>query len=133
MITGPEEAFAFVVVVPTELLFDQMKAVILEDQRLDGGKLLENPGSCASRRTGASVSSPADRITPRQKAKWSAPSDTSGATSSTGGSSSATRISMHLQPLAAHGYCPLVLPAARTIRRTVPHLLTPPVPTVEVE
>jgi transposase len=29
--------------VPAELLFDQMKAVIIEDQRAGGGKLLENP------------------------------------------------------------------------------------------
>jgi hypothetical protein len=29
--------------VPTELLFDQLKAVILEDARAEGGKILENP------------------------------------------------------------------------------------------
>ncbi|MDB4909139.1 MAG: Transposase [Gemmatimonadetes bacterium] len=28
--------------VPPEVLFDQMKAVIVEDHRLDGGKFLEN-------------------------------------------------------------------------------------------
>lgn len=43
VITGLEEAFAYIGGVPTELLFDQMKAVIIEDQRADGGKLLENP------------------------------------------------------------------------------------------
>jgi transposase len=37
-----EEAFAFFGGVPTELLFDQMKAVIIEDEREIGGKLLEN-------------------------------------------------------------------------------------------
>ncbi|MDE3217535.1 MAG: IS21 family transposase [Gemmatimonadota bacterium] len=37
-----EEAFAYFGGVPRELLFDQMKAVIVEDQRLDDGKLLEN-------------------------------------------------------------------------------------------
>ena len=43
VITGLEEAFACWGGVPAELLFDQMKAVIIEDQRADGGKLLENP------------------------------------------------------------------------------------------
>jgi hypothetical protein len=40
---------------------------------------------------------------------------------------------LHLQPLAERGYRPLVLPPARVIRRTVPHLLAPTVPTVDVE
>ena len=39
---GLEEAFAFFGGVPAELLFDQMKAVIIEDERESGGKLLEN-------------------------------------------------------------------------------------------
>ncbi len=39
---GLEEAFAFFGGVPAELLFDQMKAVIIEDERAIGGKLLEN-------------------------------------------------------------------------------------------
>lgn len=39
---GLEAAFAFFGGVPRELLFDQLKAVITEDQREDGGKLLEN-------------------------------------------------------------------------------------------
>jgi transposase len=43
VITGLEEAFASWGGVPTEVLFDQMKAVIIEDERADGGKLLENP------------------------------------------------------------------------------------------
>ena len=43
VISGLEEAFAYVGGVPTELLFDQMKAVIVDDHRLDGWKLLENP------------------------------------------------------------------------------------------
>lgn len=37
-----EEAFAAFGGVPAELLFDQMKAVIIDDQRESGGKLLEN-------------------------------------------------------------------------------------------
>lgn len=43
VISGLEEAFAYFGGVPAELLFDQMKAVIIEDQRAGGGKLLENP------------------------------------------------------------------------------------------
>lgn len=43
VITGLETAFAYFGGVPAELLFDQMKAVILEDHRAAGGKLLENP------------------------------------------------------------------------------------------
>ena len=39
---GLEEAFAVFGGVPSELLFDQMKAVIIDDQREMGGKLLEN-------------------------------------------------------------------------------------------
>jgi transposase len=42
LIRGLEEAFMAFGGVPAELLFDQMKAVIIEDQREVGGKLLEN-------------------------------------------------------------------------------------------
>jgi transposase len=42
VIAGLEAAFAYFGGVPAELLFDQMKSVILEDRRPDGGKLLEN-------------------------------------------------------------------------------------------
>lgn len=42
VISGLEEAFACFGGVPHELLFDQMKAVIVEDQRAEGGRLLEN-------------------------------------------------------------------------------------------
>jgi len=38
-----EQAFAFFQGVTQELLFDQMKSVIVEDQRLNGGRLVENP------------------------------------------------------------------------------------------
>jgi transposase len=40
---GLERAFAAFGGVPRQLLFDQMKSVIVEDQRLTGGRLLENP------------------------------------------------------------------------------------------
>lgn len=39
---GLEEAFTFFGGVPGELLFDQMKSVIIEDERAVGGRLLEN-------------------------------------------------------------------------------------------
>jgi transposase len=42
LMRGLEEAFAFFGGVPAELLFDQMKAVIVEDEREIGGRLLEN-------------------------------------------------------------------------------------------
>lgn len=40
---GLEGAFAYVGGVPHELLFDQLKAVIQDDERPTGGKVLENP------------------------------------------------------------------------------------------
>ncbi len=40
---GLESAFAYFGGVPAELLFDQMKAVIIDDDRDDGGRVLENP------------------------------------------------------------------------------------------
>jgi transposase len=40
---GLEDAFAFFGGVPSELLFDQMKSVIIDDERANGGRLLENP------------------------------------------------------------------------------------------
>ena len=43
LMTGLEAAFAFLGGVPRELLFDQLRAVILEDRRPGGGKILENP------------------------------------------------------------------------------------------
>ena len=40
---GPEAASRHFGGVPSELLFDQMKAVIIEDGRAEGGWLVENP------------------------------------------------------------------------------------------
>lgn len=40
---GLEAAFHFFGGVPRELLFDQLKAVIIEDQRPDDGRVIENP------------------------------------------------------------------------------------------
>jgi len=42
LIRGLERSFEFFGGVPSELLFDQLKAVIIDDERLSGGKLLEN-------------------------------------------------------------------------------------------
>lgn len=42
LMDGLEAAFAAFGGVPRELLFDQLKAVVISDGRLDGGKLLEN-------------------------------------------------------------------------------------------
>lgn len=42
LIRGIEQSFEFFGGVPSELLFDQLKAVIVDDERLVGGKLLEN-------------------------------------------------------------------------------------------
>lgn len=43
LMRGLETAFVYFGDVPHELLFDQLKAVILEDQRPQGGRVLENP------------------------------------------------------------------------------------------
>ena len=40
---GLEASFAYFGGVPSELLFDQMKAVIIGDKRAEGGRLIENP------------------------------------------------------------------------------------------
>jgi len=42
LMRGLEEAFFFFGGVPAELLFDQLKSVIIEDRRPDGGRVLEN-------------------------------------------------------------------------------------------
>ena len=43
MMEGLESAFRHFGGVPSELLFDQMKAVVVEDRRGVGGRLMENP------------------------------------------------------------------------------------------
>ena len=43
LMRGLESAFHFFQGVPSELLFDQMKAVVIEDGREQGGRLVENP------------------------------------------------------------------------------------------
>jgi transposase len=43
LMRGLEAAFQYFRGVPRELLFDQLKAVIIDDRRPDGGKVIENP------------------------------------------------------------------------------------------
>ena len=45
VVRGIEEAFPYLGGVPSELLFDQMKAVVISDRRGAGGRLIENPES----------------------------------------------------------------------------------------
>src|SRR5690606_6794007 len=73
---GLEAAFAFFGGVPEELLFDQMKAVIIRDDRLSGGRLVETRNSCVLPRTGAFGPGPVAPIGPRRRARSSAPSAT---------------------------------------------------------
>lgn len=40
---GLEQAFAFFGGVPREVLFDQMRSVVVADERFSGGRLIENP------------------------------------------------------------------------------------------
>lgn len=42
LLRGLEQAFGFFGGVPREILFDQMKSVVVEDHRLEGGSLVEN-------------------------------------------------------------------------------------------
>ena len=166
VISGLEEVFAYWGGVPAELLFDQMKAVIIDDQRADGGKLLENPEflrfaahwgfrvrACRPYRakTKGKVERPiryvrgnffygrefiGDADLDAQRLVWLDEVANVRVHRTTGcvpqGRFDAEEI-MHLQPLAERGYRPLVLPPARTSRRTVAHLLAPTVPAVDVE
>lgn len=166
VITGLEEAFANFGGVPTELLFDQMKAVIVDDQRAAGGKLLENAEflRCAAHwgfriracqpyraKTKGKVERPirylrsnffygrefiGDADLDAQRLAWLdgvANVRVHRTTQCVPRVRFETEEVMHLQPLAARAYRPLVLPPARVIRHTVPHLLAPTVPAVDVE
>ena len=158
VISGLEEAFGYFGGVPREALFDQMKAVILDDERADGGKLLENPEflrfaqhwgfrirACRPYRakTKGKVERPiryvrsnfvygrefiGDADLDAQRIRWL--EDVANArTHRTTGAVPRVRFESeergHLHALADHPYHPLVLPEARTSRRTVIHALTP--------
>ena len=166
VIGGLEEAFAYFGGVTRELLFDQMKAVILDDQRVDGGTLLENPEflrfaahwafrirACRPYRakTKGKVERPIRYVRSNffygrefigaadladQCTRWLdgvANVRTHRTTNAVPRVRFETDEVLHLQPLAGHAYCPLVLPEARPARRTIPHLLAPVVPSVVVE
>ena len=46
LFAGLEQAFDFFGGVPREILFDQMRAVVVSDHRLEGGRLIENAEFC---------------------------------------------------------------------------------------
>lgn len=164
--TGLEEAFTYFGGVPTELLFDQLKAVIVEDQRADGGKLLENAEflrfaahwgfrirACRPYRakTKGKVERPiryirgnffygrefiGDADLDAQRLAWM---DGVANVRVHRTTRCVPRVRFeadevtHLRPLAERAHRPLVLPMARTTRRTVPPLLAPTVPSIAVE
>ena len=166
IITGLEAAFAYFGGVPHELLFDQLKAVIVDDQRADGGKLLENPEflrfarhwsfrirACRPYRakTKGKVERPVrylrsnfvygrefvgDADLNAEALRWL---DTTANQRVHRTINAVPRERFEaderalLQPLAARGYRPLVLPAERTARRTALHTVLPPVAGVLVE
>lgn len=166
VISGLEEAFASFGGVPQELLFDQMKAVIVEDQRADGGRLLENPEflrfaahwgfrirACRPYRakTKGKVERPiryvrsnflygrefiGDADLDDQRLRWLEGVCNVRMHRTTGAIPRVrfeTEERRHLQALAERAYRPLVLPEARTTRRTVAHVLAPTVPSIVVE
>ena len=166
VIAGLEEAFAYVGGVPRELLFDQLKAVIVEDHRHEDGKLLENAEflrfaahwgfrirACRPYRakTKGKVERPiryirsnffygrefiGDADLEAQCRAWMedvANVRVHRTTLCVPRVRFETEEVMHLQPLAERAYRPLVLPAERMTRRTVPHLLAPIMPAVDVE
>ncbi len=69
---GLESAFRSFGGVPSELLFDQMKAVVLGDRRDEGGRLAENPEFLRFSMHWASASGRAARTGPRPRARWNA-------------------------------------------------------------
>ena len=94
VIRGIEESFPYLGGVPVELLFDQMKAVVIADGRAGGGCVWwRTRSSGASATTGASGSGPAARTGRRRRGRSNAPSATCGTTSSTAAISSPTTIS----------------------------------------
>ena len=151
VIAGLEEAFGYFGGVPRELLFDQMKAVVVEDKRLEGGKLLENPEflrfaahwgfrirACRpySAKTKGKVERPVryvrgnfvygreftgDADLDDQRLRWLdevANRRVHGTTGAVPRERFESEERALLQPLAARGYRPLVLPAERLRRRT---------------
>jgi transposase len=73
LVSGLEDAFRSFDGVPRELLFDQMKAVITRDLRLEGGALCTTRSSSASRGIGISRRGRVGRTAPRRKGKVERP------------------------------------------------------------
>ena len=90
LIEGLESAFGRFGGVPQELLFDQMRAVVVSDDRASGGELALNAEFCGSRPTGASCRGRAVLTGRRPRARWSGRSGTCGRASSTAGRSQMT-------------------------------------------
>ena len=88
---GLEAAFKRFGGVPRELLFDQMRPVVVSTTVLRAAAWWSTRSFCDSRPTGASCLAPASRIARRPRARWSVRSGTCGPASSTVGSSSTTR------------------------------------------
>ena len=94
LIDGLEDAFRTVGAMPQQLLFDQLKAVITRDLRLEGGALVRNAEFLRFAGTGASRRRPGGRTARRPKVRSSGPCAISVAISSTAGRLSATPISI---------------------------------------
>ena len=91
LIDGLESAFARFGGVPAELLFDQMRAVVLSDDRAGGGELVLNAEFLRSAAHWGFVPRSCRPYRAQTKGKWSGRSATSGRTSSTDARSSTTR------------------------------------------
>lgn len=92
LMDGLQDAFGVFGGVPAELLFDQMKAVIIEDERANGGSCWRTSHSCASPRIGTSASARAGRIERKPRARSSDRFATFGRASSTAAIFSTTPI-----------------------------------------
>lgn len=68
---GLETAFRFFGGVRRELLFDQMEADIVDDERSEGGRAIEMLSSCALLPTGGFGFGRAVHIGPVPRARWS--------------------------------------------------------------
>ena len=89
---GLETAFERFGGVPKELLFDQMRAVVVSDLRVGGGELVLNAEFLRfAAHWGFDAGGPAGRIGPGRRARWSGRSATSGRASSTAVRSRTTR------------------------------------------
>src|SRR5215208_4713972 len=94
LIDGLEDAFAYFGGVPQELLFDQMKAVITRDLRLQGGALVRNLEFLRVAHHWSFTPRACRPTVRRPRVKWSDRSATCATISSTAGRSSTTPTSI---------------------------------------